>query len=645
MKRTVRILSLSIILLIIVQCRFEEIDQPSSAQPGEIIELSITVYDDVVPEPNPHKGVLCMLIPEDWSFVSADYSGSLGTGQMELSPDWADSTEACYPASEMGENMNWIALISDTGYTYNDPITVTAVVTLQTGQTNGCFDLGYLVTKATPDILCSSWSPLSFPHTIGIPDSCQSNSWGYRVESAPEWTALFDRDSGWTGADGIYSIPLSGSEVPSDSSIDQTLLFFSDTFIGEVDSLGHRINSSLVNNTYALLNGTEPDPNQITFFWGIDNYGQPEAVFLPNTPNTNPGDWYWLMDGISIDGEIYIFGLRMEEGSGGLFNFQIVGVSLITCTLDSTGSLSNYEQVDAPIFYEDEGDSSAITLGQAVMPLTEVSSFPNPDGYIYIYGPRNGGSDPGVVVARVLPENFEDFSLWEYWDGQDWTSDISLCSSITDRVSQEFSVSPTEDGMFVMAFQLDGISRNVAIRYGDSPVGPFGVFHIVWTCPEVDSLPGIFTYNAKAHPHLSDPGELLISYNVNTFNFGDHFTYADIYRPRFIRLIFDDDSLYTISGQYEYPNSFSVYQNYPNPFNIATTLRYYLLERRYVRITVYDILGRQVKNLFSGYQDEGNYSIVWNAKNDLGTSVSSGVYLYQIQAGELTETRKMVLLE
>ena len=40
-----------------------------------------------------------------------------------------------------------------------------------------------------------------------------------------------------------------------------------------------------------------------------------------------------------------------------------------------------------------------------------------------------------------------------------------------------------------------------------------------------------------AHPHLSKPGELLISYNVNTLNFWDHFNYADIYRPRFINII------------------------------------------------------------------------------------------------------------
>ena len=68
------------------------------------------------------------------------------------------------------------------------------------------------------------------------------------------------------------------------------------------------------------------------------------------------------------------------------------------------------------------------------------------------------------------------------------------------------------------------------------PDGPARTARKIWHCPEPDRDPDIFVYNAKAHPHISAPGELLISYNVNTFDFFDHFKYADIYRPRFIRL-------------------------------------------------------------------------------------------------------------
>jgi hypothetical protein len=48
--------------------------------------------------------------------------------------------------------------------------------------------------------------------------------------------------------------------------------------------------------------------------------------------------------------------------------------------------------------------------------------------------------------------------------------------------------------------------------------------------------PSVYYYHAKAHPHLSEPGSLLVSFNVNATNFWDHFAWADIYRPRFLRL-------------------------------------------------------------------------------------------------------------
>jgi len=96
-----------------------------------------------------------------------------------------------------------------------------------------------------------------------------------------------------------------------------------------------------------------------------------------------------------------------------------------------------------------------------------------------------------------------------------------------------------------------------------------------------------------------------------------------------------------IAIPYEYTN----HQNYPNPFNPVTTLRYDLPEQGHVRITIYDMLGRDVKTLINEYQDPGYRSIIWDATNDYGKPVSAGMYLYQIQAGEYNSTKKMVLLK
>jgi len=93
------------------------------------------------------------------------------------------------------------------------------------------------------------------------------------------------------------------------------------------------------------------------------------------------------------------------------------------------------------------------------------------------------------------------------------------------------------------------------------------------------------------------------------------------------------------------PKTFSLNQNYPNPFNPVTTLRYDLPENGPVNITIYDMLGRQVKTLINQTQDAGYKSLIWDATNDYGKPVSAGIYLYQIQAGEYISTKKMVLLK
>jgi len=88
------------------------------------------------------------------------------------------------------------------------------------------------------------------------------------------------------------------------------------------------------------------------------------------------------------------------------------------------------------------------------------------------------------------------------------------------------------------------------------------------------------------------------------------------------------------------PEEFVLHQNYPNPFNPVTPLRYELPENGHVNVTIYDMLGRQVKTLINRAQDAGYKSVIWNATNDYGKPVSAGIYLYQIQAGEYISTKR-----
>jgi len=93
------------------------------------------------------------------------------------------------------------------------------------------------------------------------------------------------------------------------------------------------------------------------------------------------------------------------------------------------------------------------------------------------------------------------------------------------------------------------------------------------------------------------------------------------------------------------PDQYIVHQNYPNPFNPITNLRYDLPENGYVKITIYDMFGRKVKTLVNHTQDAGYKSIIWDATNDYGKPVSTGIYLYQIQTSDFVQTKKMVLLK
>ena len=93
------------------------------------------------------------------------------------------------------------------------------------------------------------------------------------------------------------------------------------------------------------------------------------------------------------------------------------------------------------------------------------------------------------------------------------------------------------------------------------------------------------------------------------------------------------------------PELFALHQNYPNPFNPITTFRYDLPEQATVNINIYDMLGRKIAQLVRSRQEAGDRSVQWNATDMYGKSVSAGIYLYQIQAGEFVQTRKMVLLK
>gem|GEM_PF-2695033 len=94
------------------------------------------------------------------------------------------------------------------------------------------------------------------------------------------------------------------------------------------------------------------------------------------------------------------------------------------------------------------------------------------------------------------------------------------------------------------------------------------------------------------------------------------------------------------------PQSFTLYQNFPNPFNPSTTIRYELSTKQFVSVKIYDALGNEIATLVNEEKPAGSYEISFTASSANGEKeLSSGIYFYQIRAGNLIQTRKMMLIK
>ena len=91
------------------------------------------------------------------------------------------------------------------------------------------------------------------------------------------------------------------------------------------------------------------------------------------------------------------------------------------------------------------------------------------------------------------------------------------------------------------------------------------------------------------------------------------------------------------------PTEFKLYQNYPNPFNPVTTIRFTISDLRLTTLKVYDVVGNEVVTLVSEEKPAGSYEVKFDA-NFVSGRLSSGVYFYQLRAGNFIETKKLILL-
>jgi len=132
------------------------------------------------------------------------------------------------------------------------------------------------------------------------------------------------------------------------------------------------------------------------------------------------------------------------------------------------------------------------------------------------------------------------------------------------------------------------------------------------------------------------------SNSPKNYSFNDENVNAGKYTYRLKQIDTDGNIEYckTIEVDLGSPEKFELIQNYPNPFNPTTTISFTLPESGNINLTVYNIIGEQVAQLFNGYKVAGIYTIDFNA-----SELNSGIYIYKIEANGLTKSRKMMLVK
>jgi hypothetical protein len=337
-------------------------------------------------------------------------------------------------------------------------------------------------------------------------------------KAAPEWDALFQRESGWIGADGVYSIPLTG---------DTTLWLFSDTFVGKVKD-GKRLDARMINNSIALQRGT----NQPEFFYGTAADGQPASFIKPEHGSRR--DYFWLCHGVRTTRGLYFFLQRVVTVKPGTpFGFKLVD-GWLACVANPDDPPPQWRITQTKVPFTSISAKGGLIFGGAVLPEGE---------FIYVFGgdsrpeAKKAGMPNGMVVARAPAEALGDFTQWRFLANGAWQQDCKKVTPVFPNLGSEYSVSWLPARKEYAAVYSEGIGGRIVLRLTPALTGQWSDPVLVYRCPEMNWSPKVFCYAAKAHPELTSAAdELLITYAANSWNFWDLFSDARLYWPRFVRV-------------------------------------------------------------------------------------------------------------
>ncbi|CCH22057.1 fibronectin type III domain-containing protein [Micromonospora lupini] len=310
-----------------------------------------------------------------------------------------------------------------------------------------------------------------------------------------------DAGGHWTGGDSTASVALPDGRVA---------WLFSDTFLGTVNADGSRpANTPMVNNTIVVQDG---GLNLVSTRHG-GTAAQPTAVAVP----TEPGEYYWVADGLVEAGTMKVLYNSYRRTGGGNLDFEMTGTALATFALPS---LTLSSVVKLPL-------GSAIGWGSALLET---------GGYTYIYGTSNGqaGTKFGHV-ARVPSGGLA--GAWQFWTGTTWSAQSADAGVLLSGVGTAYGIQQVGSGFVLVTQDTNLVFNPQVFAYtAPAPTGPFSGPVPLLVAPEVTPQSSTLIYDARVHPELARSGKLLVSYNVNSLDNADNFTNARLYRPRFVEI-------------------------------------------------------------------------------------------------------------
>lgn len=326
--------------------------------------------------------------------------------------------------------------------------------------------------------------------------------------SGTQWSqadVVFHLDQKWLGADGAWSIPLSG---------DRVLWLFGDTFVATSDK--HvRTESKMVRNTVAIQQGMDPLTADFSFWWkGTDDA---PASFFPED-----GDqWFWPAHGVAL-GDAAVLFLQREKASSDGLGFQPAGWRVVIVG-DDTNVPNKWNLLNA--------DPSTPRAGVAIGAV-----FTDVD-HVFALAERESPNDHAGMLVRWLKSDLlaGNVDAQEWWTASGWSSSgdpVVVMKNAGPEMSLHFDAALKK----WVHVRSDGFgATTIVASYADQPQGPWSDPKVVFRPPESDR-PNILVYAAKAHPELSAGGQLAVTYATNTTaGIGELVKDTSIYFPRFVR--------------------------------------------------------------------------------------------------------------